>query len=73
MPLTHINSGKVRINIIRGGRGVSHRLLRLGIVPGDIIEVIKGYPGPLQVKKGNIKIAIGMGIASKIIVSPIED
>jgi ferrous iron transport protein A len=73
MPLIFVKKGKVRVISIRGGRGITHRLSRLGILPGDIIEVTKGYPGPLQIKKGDSRIAIGMGIANKIIVAPVEE
>ncbi|HIP89323.1 MAG TPA: ferrous iron transport protein A [Thermococcus paralvinellae] len=54
---------------IQGGAGARQRLLGLGITPGTVIRVIKSSPpGPVIIGVGPSKVALGRGIADKIIV-----
>ncbi len=73
MPLAMACAGeKVRIVSLAGGRGMHQRLASMGLSVGSEIEVIrKGVPGPFLVASGDTRLAIGAGIAHKIMVSPI--
>lgn len=66
---------KVRVKYILAGIGASSRLASMGIVPGVIVEVVKNdltYPWtPLIIKVNGVEVAIGRGLASRIIVEPI--
>jgi len=63
---------KLRIVSLAGGRGMHQRLSSMGLSVGSEIEVIrKGVPGPFLVASGDTRLAIGAGIAHKIMVSPI--
>lgn len=60
--------GKVfRVN---AGRRATQRLSGLGITPGTIIEKISQAPfrGPIQVKVRGSRLALGRGLALKIMV-----
>ncbi|USS41746.1 FeoA domain-containing protein [Thermococcus aggregans] len=68
--LTQMREGERGIIVdILGGHGVRSRLLGMGIAPGTKIVVIKpGNPGPYIIAVGNTRIALGRGVAEKIIV-----
>jgi len=55
---------------IQGGHGLINRLNALGIRPGQ--KIIKTgstlMRGPVTIKVGNAQVAIGFGMANKIIV-----
>ncbi|HEW64495.1 FeoA family protein [Fervidicoccus fontis] len=59
---------KVKIVRIDAGEEAVKKLLRLGIIPGTEVEVIKNNCGPLLVKIRDLNIAIGRGISQKILV-----
>ena len=73
MPLAMACAGeRLRIISLAGGRGMHQRLSSMGLSVGSEIEVIrKGVPGPFLVASGDTRLAIGAGIAHKIMVSPI--
>ena len=58
---------------ISGGRGAAQRLADLGLTPETKIKVISAAPfaGPVEIEVRGSKLALGQGIASKIIVEPI--
>lgn len=58
---------------IVGGRGLTRRLISLGLVPGARIKVIrKGVVGgPVLLRIGRSEVAIGRGVATKVYVTPI--
>ena len=70
LPLAIVSIGqKVRLDSIRGGDNVIHRLTSLGFTPGAEINVLQNYGrGPLIVKVRGSRVAIGRGEAQKIIV-----
>jgi ferrous iron transport protein A len=55
---------------IRGGRGLLRRLESLGIRPGVVITKITAQfmGGPIAVRLGNSRIALGFGMAKKIMI-----
>jgi len=65
---------KVRISKIAAGRGALLNLMNMGLVVGNVVEVGKSSKlhGPVLVKYRDSEIAIGYGIAEKIIVEGIE-
>jgi ferrous iron transport protein A len=76
MNLIQLDIGKMAIiKELQGGQQVIHRLEAMGITPGSSIvkknaSVMKG---PLVVQKGSFQMAIGYGMAKKIIVEPIDN
>jgi len=55
---------------IEGGRGLTNRLNALGIRPGKKITRVGAMMmrGPVTVKVGGCQVAMGFGMASKVIV-----
>ena len=70
MPLAMLSSGqRARIVYLSGGRGLQARLVGMGFGPGSEIEVIyRGAPGPFLVAAKETRLAIGQGMAYKIMV-----
>jgi len=60
----------VKIVGIRGGRGLESKCRQLGICPGDQAKIIRHAPfnGPLLIEVGGRDIALGRGVAAKIII-----
>lgn len=72
MSLSQVKKGKVRIAGFTGGKNFQKKMLALGIFVGDIVEVIaNNYPGPVIIAKNSLRIGIGFGMASKILVEKI--
>jgi ferrous iron transport protein A len=69
--LSRVMPGKqVKIISLAGGRGLHSRLLSMGLIPGSIIEVVnQGMNGPCIVAQNGSRLAIGRGVAHKIIVA----
>lgn len=57
---------------IKGGHGVVRRLNSLGIIPGKKITKISAMlmRGPVTIEVDRAQVAIGFGMAKKIIVKP---
>jgi ferrous iron transport protein A len=73
MPLSMVRPGqRVRIAEIRAGRGLIGKLTNMGFYPGVEIEVLSNRPGPLIVKKGEVRLGLGYGVTHRILVSPIS-
>ncbi len=75
MPLVSANAGEsVRVVDVLGGHGLASRLEALGIRPGtSIIKRSEMFMrGPVTVEAHGAQIAIGYGMASKILVEPIN-
>jgi len=73
MPLAMASAGeRVRIVSLAGGRGMHQRLASMGLNVSSEIEVIKkGFPGPFLIAFHDTRLAIGAGMAHKIMVSPV--
>lgn len=71
IPLESAKNGeKVLIKEIIGGRKFKSRLAEMGFRAGDILEIISNdYQGRLIVGHGCTRIALGRGMAQKMIVS----
>jgi len=57
---------------LQGGRGLVNRLNALGILPGKKITKVSAMlmRGPVTIEVDRAQIAIGFGMARKIIVKP---
>ena len=58
----------VRLVRIAAGRKLVHRLTELGLTPGVVFEVLHDHGGPLLLAVRNSRLALGRGMASKILV-----
>ncbi len=73
--LSHIcEDKKARVIEIQGGTGVRQRLSQMGIHPGDIVTVVRcgALRGPILIRVHGCQVALGRGVASKIIVEEME-
>ncbi len=70
-PLTELKLGKeATIVAVRGGRGMQARLRNMGLVEGQVIRKLSAlaWRGPVVVVAKRTQIAIGHGMASRILV-----
>ena len=74
MPIGYANQGEVfKIREIVGGRGISVRLSEIGVYPGSTVKIISNQgTGPIVIGIGDAKVALGRGMAMKIIGEPIK-
>lgn len=69
MPLSMVNPGEeVTLMTIHAGYGLQSRLFSMGLSPGVKMKVVKGAPGPLVVLVRDTRLALGCGMAHKIMV-----
>ena len=70
IPLTMAPPGKeVTLIAIEGGKGIKARLYSMGITPGIRLRILSnGAPGPFIVEARESKVALGYGMAKKIMV-----
>ena len=68
-PLAMAGEGEhVRIFLLRGGRGLQMRLTDLGLNVGSELIVSQRQGGSLVVIRGETRLALGAGMAQKIMV-----
>ena len=73
IPLSQMEAGQSGTVInIEGGRGLINRLSALGIRAGKRITKVSSMfmRGPVTIQVGNTQVAIGFGMAKRIIVQP---
>ncbi len=71
MNLAQLSQGQsARVISIEGGRGLKQKLQNLGIREGAVVKKERGIfiHGPIIVKAGSTQIALGRGMAFKVIV-----
>ncbi len=67
--LLNLAEGEVAIiRGIHGGAGIKNRLASIGIYPGASVKIVKKAPGPCIIEVSGTRLAIGRGMASKILV-----
>ncbi len=69
--LVHVKARqKVRVVEIRGGAGLENRLMSMGIYIGRELTRLSNFAmrGPVMVRVGRSVLALGHGMASKIMV-----
>ena len=70
MPLAMASPGEVvQVVNIRAGGGLTRRLADMGLLPGVNIKVISSQmPGPVIIDLRGTRLALGYGVAQKILV-----
>ncbi len=73
MYLSQAKSGSlVRVKELLGGQRAVTRLRELGLVEGAVIKVIDNpIIGPIIIEVNGTRIALGRGMARKVIVEPV--
>ncbi len=72
LPLTLVSAGeKVKVERFIGGNQALARLAAMGLTVGEVLEVINNC-GPIIVSVRGARLAIGQGLAHKILVSPLD-
>jgi len=69
--LRQMNSGQSgKVVQVQGGHGMVNRLSALGIRPGKRITKVSSMlmRGPVTIQSGHTQLALGFGMANKIIV-----
>ncbi|MEH6403784.1 MAG: FeoA family protein [Sneathiella sp.] len=57
---------------IEADKGLSHKLMEMGLPIGSIIQILQHRPcGGAIVAKGNLRLALGSSLTSQIIVLPV--
>ncbi|NJF25955.1 ferrous iron transport protein A [Thermococcus sp. Bubb.Bath] len=70
VPLIGLEPGERGVVVnIAGGSGLRSRLYAMGIAPGVIIRVLEKHQfGPVVVEAGTTRLAVGRGMAGKVLV-----
>ena len=69
LPLTMVAPGeRVKLVGITAGHRLRRRLTELGLTPGVELKVMQGQGGPLLLAIQDTRLALGRGMAHKIIV-----
>ena len=76
VPLERLPAGsRARVVAVLAGMGATSRAYQMGIAPGAIVEVVENnltYPWtPILVRVHSMTIALGRGLASRILVVPL--
>lgn len=72
MPLPLANPGEpVRVTAFAQGRDVEKRLAGMGLTLGCELHLLQHEGGNLVVAVGNTRLALGHGLAQKILVTPV--
>lgn len=73
MPLPLAKLGEaVRVMALSRGRDLEKRLMSMGIAPGSELRLIQQEGANLVVAIGRARIALGHGLAQKILVTPLN-
>jgi len=74
MPLPMVSPGEVvQVADIRGGWGLTRKLADMGLLPGTNIRVVNNQmPGPVVIEVKGTRLALGYGMAQKILVTEVE-
>jgi ferrous iron transport protein A len=69
MPLNAVNPGQeVTLIDIQGGRGLRSKLYSMGLIPGVKLTIVGNSGGPIMIAVNDTRLALGFGMARKIIV-----
>lgn len=69
VPLTFVNPGnEVTLIDIDGGRGLRSKLYSMGLFPGVRLSVLGQKGGPMMIAVRDTRLAIGAGMAKRIMV-----
>jgi ferrous iron transport protein A len=76
IPLSQLEYRKTaKVKYLTGGFGLQRKILALGIRVGKNVRVMSShrFGGPVVIEVDNIRLAIGRGMANRIIVESNED
>lgn len=75
MPLSDAPTGRpLRVEAVHGGHGLVMRLAGLGLTVGsNVRSLINNGRGPVLIVVRNSRLAIGRGLAARIMVAQRED
>jgi ferrous iron transport protein A len=62
---------RARVVAVYGGPGLRTRLMEMGLSHGSIVEVVNNNRGPVLVRVRGVIVAVGRGMASRILVEPL--
>lgn len=62
---------RARVVHIDAGTRALRRLIEMGITPGTVVEIVRNYGGPILVRVRGTIIALGKGMARKVLVEPL--
>jgi len=62
---------RVTLVEVTAGHGARHRLTVLGLNPGGALSVVQDDGGPLLLAVHDSRLALGRGMAHKIMVKPL--
>lgn len=72
LPLSMVAPGQpVQLVQIMAGRRLRRRLTEMGLTPGVELTVMQDHGGPLLVSVYSSRLALGRGMAHKIMVNPL--
>ena len=64
---------KVRVCFLRAGKGLEKRLIEMGLNLDAELEVVQRHSnGAVIVARGGMRLALGAGMAHKIMVAPVD-
>ncbi len=68
LPLSFLSEGDRGVVVkLNGGATFQEKMISMGIIKGNIVEVLSGIPGhPLLILIGNTRLALGFGLTHKI-------
>jgi len=70
-PLSIADEGAlVRIHMVRAGCGLAKRLTDLGLNVGGEVRIVQRQGAGLLIARGEGRVAVGAGMAAKILVIP---
>ncbi|MEM1536580.1 MAG: FeoA family protein [Candidatus Bathyarchaeia archaeon] len=75
-PLTDLAEGERGVVVkAQGGFGLVRRLAEMGLTPGTEVKLLKkgSFGGPVEVEVRGVALALGHGVASKVLVKPLKD
>ena len=71
--LLNLNKGDAgKVKTIDAGRGATRRLYEMGFNTGASVKIVKNDSGPVIVDLNGNKVALGRGLASKIVIEKLE-
>jgi ferrous iron transport protein A len=74
--LTDLAEGEKSVMIRAvGGFGLVRRLAEMGLTPGVEIKLLRkgSFGGPVEIEVRGVALALGRGVASRVLVKPVKD
>jgi Fe2+ transport system protein FeoA len=58
-----------------GGFGLVRRLADMGLTPGVEVKLLRkgSFGGPVEIEVRGVTLALGRGVASRVLVKPVKD